>query len=263
MKFKRLFLVLFLITYSSIATFASVEVLGSLKHVHNAKPGDVLKGEIRIQNTEDIPQEVRIYQTDLLYNYQENTFYDEPGAHGRSNASWIGFSPKSLVMNPKESRLIQYEITVPFSDTLNGTFWSVLMVEGVTPIDPNQSGTLNIRTVTRYAIQITTEIVNRGLGLLKFLEPTLVSEGNKLYLAVDVKNDGSRYIAPDVTIEVFDASGSAVKVLSASKKGLYPSTSVRFKFDLEGLPARQNYQLMIVAAGQEEDVFGLEYTLYF
>lgn len=263
MKFTRLFLVLFLLTFSTVATYASVEVLGSLKHVHNAKPGDILKGEIRIQNTEETPQEVRIYQTDLLYNYQENTFYDEPGAHRRSNASWIGFSPKTLVLNPKESRVIQYEITVPVSDTLNGTYWSVMMVEGVVPVDPNRTGTLNIRTVTRYAIQVTTEIANRGIGLLKFLEPTLVSEGNKLYLAVDVKNEGGRYIAPDVTIEVFDAAGTAVKVLSATKKGLYPSTSVRFKFDLEGLPARQNYQLMIVAAGQEEDVFGLEYTLYF
>jgi len=263
MKFTRLFIVLFLITFSTVATYASVEVLGSLKHVHNAKPGDILKGEIRIQNTEETPQEVRIYQTDLLYNYQENTFYDEPGAHNRSNASWIGYNPKTLVLNPKESRVIQYEIRVPVSDTLNGTYWSVMMVEGVSPIDPNQTGTLNIRTVTRYAIQITTEIANRGTGMLKFLEPTLVSEGNKLYLAVDVKNEGGRYIAPDVTIEVFDAAGTAVKVLSAPKKGLYPSTSVRFKFDLEGLPARQNYQLMIVAAGQEEDVFGLEYTLYF
>lgn len=263
MKFTKIFLALFLITYSSVATFASVEVLGSLKHVHNAKPGDVLKGEVRIQNTEDTPQEVRIYQTDLLYNFRENTFYDEPGAHGRSNASWIGFSPKTLVLNPKESRIIQYEIKIPLSDTLNGTYWSIMMVEGVVPVDPNQSGTLNIRTVTRYAIQISTEIANRGVGVLSFLEPTLISEGNKLFLAVDVKNDGSRYIAPEVSIEVFDAAGTAVKVLSAPKKGLYPSTSVRFKFDLEGLPARQNYQLMIVAAGQEEDVFGLEYTLYF
>ena len=263
MKICRLFLFLSLFIVLSLNSNASIEVLGSLKYVHNGKPGDVIKGEIRIQNNDDTDQEVKVYQTDLLYNLEEKTFYDEPGSTNRSNALWMQFSPKSVIVKAKEVRIIQYEITVPKSDTLKGTYWSVLMIEGVIPIDPNQKGDLNIRTVTRYAIQVVTEIADKGKGSLKFMEPTLITEGKKIFLAIDLVNNGDHYIAPEVSIELFDDKGTSVKVITAPKKGLYPSTSTRFRIDLDGIPGNTTYKAMIVAAGQESDVFGLEYTLYF
>ncbi|MHC1689900.1 MAG: hypothetical protein AB9833_03615 [Bacteroidales bacterium] len=263
MKICRFLLFFSFLAFFPLSSSASVEVLGSLKHVHNGKPGDVITGEIKIQNNDNTEQEVKVYQTDLLYNLEENTFYDEPGSHKRSNAPWIQFSPKTVILKAKEIRTIQYEITLPQTDTLKGTYWSVIMVEGVVPIDPSQKGTLSIRTVTRYAIQIISEIADKGRGELKFLEPTLITEGGNLFLAIDLINNGDHYIAPEVSIEVFDEAGTSVKTVTIPRKGLYPTTSSRFKFDLAGLPAKKNYQLMIVAAGQENDVFGLEYTLYF
>jgi hypothetical protein len=263
MKICRLFFFLPLFIFLPLISTASVEVLGSLKHIHNGKPGDVIKGEIKIQNNDNTDQEVKVYQTDLLYNLQDNTFYDEPGSHKRSNAHWIQYSPKSVILKAKEVRIIQYEITLPQIDTLKGTYWSVLMVEGVVPIDPNQKGDLSIRTVTRYAIQVVTEIADKGKGSLKFMEPTLIKEGAKLFLAIDLVNNGDHYISPDVSIELFDEKGKSVKVINAMKKGLYPTTSTRFRFDLEGIPGGKTYQAMIVAAGLENDVFGLEYTLFF
>jgi hypothetical protein len=256
--------VLSLLLFISLSASASVEVIGSLKHIQNANPGEVIKGEIKIQNNDLTDQEVRVYQTDLLYNFQEQTFYDEPGGNKRSSAGWIQFSPKSVILKGKETRNIEYEITIPQNDSLIGTYWSVLMVEGVTPIDPTQKGDLSIRTVTRYAIQIVTEMVNKGKGSLKFIEPTLIKgEDNKLFLAVDLTNDGDHYISPEVSMELYDEAGTSVKVITAPKKGLYPTTSTRFKLDLEGLPPKKTYTAMIVAAGQDNDVFGLEYTLYF
>lgn len=253
-----------LLLFLPFCAFASVEVIGSLKHVLTGNPGDVIKGEIRIQNNDQTDQEVRVYQTDLLYNLQENTFYDEPGGNKRSNAGWVQFSPKTVVLKSKESRNIEYIITVPKNDSLRGTYWSVLMVEGVTPIDPTQKGDLNIRTVTRYAVQLVTEMTNKGTGTLKFLEPTLIrTDDKKLFLAIDLINQGDHYISPEITMELYDEAGTLVKTITAPKKGLFPTTSTRFKLDLEGLPSKKTYTAMIVAAGSENDVFGLEYTLYF
>ena len=138
------------------------------------------------------------------------------------------------------------------------------MIEGVTPIDPNQKGDLSIRTVTRYAVQIVTEMTDKGNGSLKFLEPTLIrKEDKKLFLAVDLINNGDHYISPEVSIELYDETGTSVKTIAVPKKGLYPTTSTRFMLDLEGLPSKKTYKAMIVAAGSDNDVFGLEYTLYF
>ena len=262
-KHKYVFFLTFLLILP-LNIYASVEVIGSLKQVHVSNPGDVVKGQITIQNSDPTDQEVRIYQTDMMFNFQDQTYYDEPGLNKRSNAPWIQFSPKTVILKGKETRNIEYEIRVPSIDSINGTYWSVVMIEGVAPIDPNQSGNLSIRTVTRYAVQLVNELANKGKGQLKFYEPTLVkTEDNKLILAIDILNDGQHFISPELSMEFFDEAGSLVKKMSVPRKGIYPNTSVRFKFDLAGIPAKKTYTTMIVAAGQDNDVFGLEYTLFF
>lgn len=263
MKAIKLFFACIFLSVLPLLSIASIEVVGSLKHIHKGMQGDVYKGEIKLQNSDDIDQEVRIYQTDLLYNFEDFTFYDEPVTHNRSNAKWMQYSPKTVIVKGNETIYIQYEISIPKSDTIKGTYWSVLMVEGVLPIDPDEPGQLNIKTVTRYAIQIVTEIADMGIGKLEFLEPTLITEGDQLFLAIDIVNTGEHYIVPDVSIELFDEAGESVKVIKAPKKGLFPTTSARYRFNLEGIEGEKTYQTLIIAAGEDEDVFGLEYTLYF
>lgn len=253
--------------FVSITCDASVEVIGSLRHAFTCSPGQTVSGQIRIQNSDPIDQEVRVYQTDYLYNYLDQTFYDEPGVENgnkRTNAAWVDYSPKTVILKGKESINIDYQITVPAIDTINGTYWSIIMVEGVDPIDPTQTGQLNIRTVTRYAVQLVNEVTNRGEGKLTFMEPTLIRpDTSTLFLAVDLLNEGDRYISPELNMELYDDEGTLVKKLSLDRKGLYPQTSVRFRFNLEGIPSKKTYTAMIIAAGQDDDVFGLEYTLYF
>ena len=263
MKTIKLFFACILFSVLPLLSIASIEVVGSLRHIHKGMQGDVYKGEIKIHNSDDLDQEVRIYQTDLLYNFEDFTFYDEPVTHNRSNAKWMQYSPKTVIVKGNETIYIQYEISIPQSDTIKGTYWSVLMIEGVIPIEPDQPGQLNITTVTRYAIQIVTEIADKGIGELEFLEPTLITVDDQLFLAIDIVNTGDHYIVPEVSIELFDEAGESVKVIKAPKKGLFPTTSARFRFNLEGIEGEKTYQTLIIAAGQDEDVFGIEYTLYF
>lgn len=263
MKKLKHFFACITISLVPMLSYSSIEVVGSLKHISNGSPGDTIKGEIKLHNSDELDQEVRIYQTDLLYNFEDYTFYDEPVTHDRSNAKWIEYSPKTVIVKGNETSYVQYEIIIPYSNTLNGTYWSILMVEGVNPIDPEQKGELNINTVTRYAIQMVTEINNKGKGELTFLNTTLISEGKDLYLAVDIQNTGEHYIAPEVSMELFDETGKSVKLITAPKKGLYPKTSARFRLNLEGIESKKTYQSFIIADGKEDDVFGLEYVLYF
>jgi len=65
MKTTKLFLTFLLISIFPLISIASIEVVGSLRHVHKGMRGDVYKGEIKINNSGDTDQEVKIYQTDL------------------------------------------------------------------------------------------------------------------------------------------------------------------------------------------------------
>ena len=242
-------------------SFGAIEIIGSATHKHSGIQGDTYTGVITMRNLADTDQEVRIYQTDFLYNWEGQSFYDEPISHNRSNAGWIEYSPKFIILKAQETQNIQYEVKIPENDSLTGTYWSLLMVEGVNPIDPDKEGQLNIRTTTRYAIQIVTNIGNTGIGELLFMQPTLTVEGNKLFLDVIMENIGERLISPEVSAEFFDETGKSVKVFEAPINGMYPTTSALFRFKIEGIEPDKTYQVLIIADGGNDDVFGLETTL--
>lgn len=120
---------------------------------------------------------------------------------------------------------------------------------------------MNIHESIRYAIQIVTNIGQTGTGQLEFQQPGVVTEGEKRFFDFILLNTGERFISPDVSMELFDAeTGESVKVIKAPKNGIYPTTSTKWRFPLEGLPAK-TYKAVIVADGAGEDVFGLEYTI--
>lgn len=111
-KHNCFFITLVVTLFASSISMASVEVIGSLKQSFTSNPGDVAKGQIIIQNSEETDQEVRIYQTDMLYNYQDQTFYDEIGSNKKTNGNWIQYSPKTVLLKAKETRNIDFELSL-------------------------------------------------------------------------------------------------------------------------------------------------------
>ncbi len=259
---KNILLPIFCFILFPLVSKASIEVLGALSNIHTGKPGDSYTEIIKVRNNSDIEQEVKIYQTDYSFNYQGKSFYNEPGSQIRSNARWIEFNPKVTILKGKETRNIQYSVIIPSTDILVGTYWSMLMIEGVNQINPEHKRMLNIQQSFRYAIQIVTNIGNTGLGMLEFQHPNVVIEGDKTYFDLDLLNTGQRMISPVVSMEIFDEkTAKSVKVIRNSQKVIYPTTSKKFKFLLEGIPTGKTYKAVIVADGSGDDVFGLEYTI--
>ncbi len=262
MKSINYFLVFIVLWILPLYTFCAVEVLGSTIHKHTGISGDTYTGTIKIHNNGDNEQEVRIYQTDYLFNWEGQSFYDKPVSHNRSNAGWIKYSPNSVIFKAKETQYIQYEVKIPKNDSLKGTYWSLMMVEGVRSINP-ESGQLNISTTSRYAVQIVTSIGNSNIGELRFMKPSLTVDAGNVFLDVAMENTGERLISPKVTAEFFDETGTSVKVFEAPKNGMYPTCSSLFRFRIEGIEGKKTYQVIIIADGGNDDVFGLETSLNF
>jgi hypothetical protein len=262
MKVGKILVAIILASLFPSHLFAGIEVIGSIVYKYSAQKGETYSIIIKVHNNGNSDQEVSIYQNDYLYNYTGSSFYNEPGTNNRSNASWIQFASKRLLLRGKESQNVLLEITVPQDDILVGTYWSLVMVEGIRPIDPNAKGQLNIHESIRTAVQIITNIGKTGTGELEFQQPGIVADGDKLFFDFILLNTGERLISPDVSMELFDAeTGESVKVLRAPKNGMYPTTSTKWRFPLEGLPTKKTYIAIIVADGSGDDLFGLEYTL--
>lgn len=255
------FLIFFLSIIFNTSVFSSIVVVNGLTHIHNVNEGQVVRGHIEVQNAGFENKAVRVYQKDYLFSHEGEVYYNEPGSNFRSNADWIDFSPSYLELEPQQKAVINYEITIPTGVELTGSYWSVLMVEGILPISPElpQNG-LNISTIMRYAVQMVTNLGDSGKNNLEFVEAKLDKVDGQRVGSIALVNSGERLLIPEVSIELFNGEGKSVSVIKAPKKKIYPGTSTRFYLDLADLP-KGEYQAIVLADCSEEDVFGLNLSL--
>ncbi len=268
MKFKistisALLLLRLAIPYAGEAGLAIVDGLTRERMV---KVGEKHQGVIFVRNTGEETQEAKLYQTDYQFFFDGRSIYDDPGNTPRSNADWIVFSPKRLTIPPQEEVAVNYTIIVPDDKSLVGTYWSMLMVEGISKGSLEASmlgqGALGIRQVVRYGIQMVTHIGDSGLGKLEFLDVNLLKEGDKKLLKIDIENVGERWLKPLLWVELYNQQGNSIGRFEGGRLRVYPGTSVRYEVDLSQV-LKGEYRALVVADCGGDDLFGATYTLKF
>jgi len=271
MKLKIAFMALLFCLLIPCMAEALVSIVGGLSHEKGAKPGEVYRGIIFLQNPGEEPQEVKLYQPDYIFFCDGTNIYGEPGENPRSNAKWITFSPERVVIQPKDRTEVHYTVRLPDDKALVGTYWSMIMVEGIGKSSPEAEAAKPltdkpkavVRTVVRYGIQMVTNIGNIGTRKLKFLETKLLKEDDeKKILQVDVENVGERFLRPSLWTELYDEKGNYIGRFEGARLRTYPSTSVRFRIDLSTVP-KGKYKALVVADCGGDDLFGATYDLVF
>jgi hypothetical protein len=185
----------------------------------------------------------------------------------------VTFSPSYLVLPAMSTLAVNYTVTVPRDTSgqkLAGTYWSMLMVEGIPKGSAESSiprkdlkAQMGILQTIRYGIQIVSTIANTGSKQVQFLNTKLVAtkEDTKA-LQVDIENTGDLGMRPEVTVELFDSAGVSRGKFSGIKYRIYPGTSVRQVIDL-GNPPAGTYKALVVLDAGGDDIFGAQYTLKF
>jgi hypothetical protein len=259
--FKRFFTAGFIFLLSILYTNANIVVLNGLTHENRAQPGETYRGSIQIQNTGKNDKSVRVYQRDYWFSYTGESKHDPAGTMARSNAGWISYNPELVTLDSSEVTTIDFEVTIPDNDTLRGTYWSVIMVEGITPPDTTQieSG-VRINTAIRYAVQIITNIGSTGVSDLQFLGLELARENEDNVLHVAVENTGERILRPEMNLELFDESGNTVGVIKSDPRKIFPGTSVMSTLVLEGIKPG-NFNGVLVADCDEDRLYGTNLSL--
>lgn len=146
-------------------------------------------------------------------------------------------------------------MTAPEKSDLTGTYWSIIMVEGMAPPDTTktQKG-VSINTVLRYAIQVISHIGSTGSQDLQFPKLNMVKENGNL-LQVDIENTGERAVRPEVSLELFNENGISQGIIQTDPKRIYPGTSIRSTLKLDGVKPGK-YSGILVAKCDEEHIFG-------
>ncbi len=263
---------LFLVSMLASCLTAQVSIIGELSQDKDALPGDVYTGTIVIRNDTNEPQEAKVYQTDYTFQFNGTNNYGEPGVFPRSNAKWIAFSPAYVTLPPQGTMAVNFTVTVPKDTThkLIGTYWSMLMVEGIqkgsaeSSIRPKDAkAQMGIMQTIRYGIQIATSIAKTGTKKIQFVGHDVIKkEGGKRILQIDIENTGEIAMRPDVYVELFDEQGKSLGKYPGIKYRIYPGTSVRQSIDVSSV-APGTYKALIVVDAGGDDVFGAQYALKF
>jgi hypothetical protein len=256
-----------LIILIPIGSRANIVVVGGLTREINIKKldGNTSQGIIILKNMSEESQEAKIYQTDYEFFYDGRNNYGEPGKMARSNANWITFTPKQLIVPANGISEVNYSIKIPNDKALIGTYWSLIMIEEVPKVPPElESGKnemkLGIQAKKRYAFQIVTNIGDTSVISLNFISVKLIKEGEKRIFQIDMENVGEKWAKPLLYIELYNEAGNYIGKFDGEKKRIYPGTSVRFNIDLSELP-KGKYKAMVMADCGGDDIFGATYNL--
>ena len=243
---------------------AQIAVVGSTVEEHTAAPGQSYEGTILIRNLTKEPQSARIYQTDYLFFADGTSHFDAAASTPRSNATWIKPSATSIVIPPLGEMTLGYTITVPAIDTLRGTYWSALMVEG-TPTAPPAAASkqVGIGAVVRYAVQLATHLPATGSRKVAFMNQTLSTDsaGHRV-VELEVQNVGDRGYRPSMWVELYDSTGTLRGRREQQRGLLYPGTSLKQRFVFDTLPAGP-YKAVVFADTGDDAVFATQYKLEF
>jgi len=245
-----------------VRVYGGITVIGSLTHEKVCHPGQTYEGQIIILNSGDQEEEVRLYQTDYRFFCDGTTNYDAPGQSPRSNSEWLEFSPSRFRIPPNEQTTVRYRITVPESQALIGTYWSVLMVEPVPAAIPaSMTGkSVGIATLMRYGVQMISHIGYTGNRQIQFINTQLVRQDSLRLLQVDIENIGTKLARPLVWVELFSSDGISMGAVEGAAFRVYPGTSVRHHIELPAIEAGE-YKALIVADCGDDDLFGINYSI--
>lgn len=252
---KFITLLVIVLIFLSGYTFGNIVVLNGLTHENSALPGETYRTQIEIQNVSQFEKGVKIYQRDYWYQYNGETRHDAPGTLERSNGNWISYQPELMNLAPNEKAVINIEITIPDKEGLNGSYWSVMMVEGVVPPDTVANKGVSITTAIRYAVQLISNIGTTGKTELGFVGLELDKQEKLNLLNVFVENKGERILKPELSLELFDEEGNSVGIFKAEKRKTLPGTSIQISLQLVGIKSGE-YSGVIVADCGNEDLFG-------
>jgi hypothetical protein len=248
---------------SILPGYSRITIDGETEGRFRVKPGDTAKGSIFVRNIGNKTSDVKIYQTDYLFDCEGNDTYGDPGNDKRSNARWVTFSPERINIEPGTVAEVRYEINVPKDAELRGVYWSMLMIEDQgEPVDITkiQDG-IGIKQIFRFGIQIITSILtnpgNADLSILKL--ETVKNQDGKIKLNVDLKNTGETLIIPKVYAEIYDFQGKLIGKFDAEQMRIFPETSIRSIIELANLPPGK-YKSLIIADGGEDNIFGTRYN---
>jgi len=243
------------VLFLSMSGFSKVLVLSGLTNVGSANPGEVVEGEVLLQNIGDKEERILIYLKDLVQDCHTATSYAPVGTHSRSSGNWIELNASDKVLAPMEEFSLKYNVKIPEENSLHGSYWSILMVEIVDPIKEDQLDYgIAMDSKIRYGIQLITNIGVEETSVIEFAGVELNQRDSGHVLLATAENISEFMVTPTLVLEVYNQNAELVLKTEVPFKKVYPKSCKTFELPIQNLE-KGDYDALLVA-DYGKDLFG-------
>ena len=247
---------------------AAIHISSGLYQESTLKVGQTTQNRLSIQNLGDEAQTVLLYQRDELFDEGLSTFLPV-GSNERSNASWIALETERLLVPAQTTLAVPYQLRVPIDDQLQGSYWSVVMVQAETAdwleITSDAQSGVAIQQTFRTAVRVVTHLDSEPQP-----EPVLsldqsairLNDDGQVRLDLYLANLGVLGLHLKVFAEVIGATGQSLGRFSPryDRVRLLPTSEATRTIDLPDL-AGGRYEIILVAENHDGQLFGARYVL--
>ena len=240
---------------------ASVSVTNGLEQRFALSPAERVEGHILLKNHADQPMRVMAYVRDYRVDLAGQHF-PEANSHERSNATWIEFTPREHVLPAQAQGRIDFVLQAP-ENREAGTYWSVLMVEGIREGEQDSARDPGVYVENRFrtAVRLQTHLHGPYEPGLNFLERRLIHSPQGRIFRLDMENAGDIELRLHLWAELFTANGRSLGRFELGQVGLLPMAQRSIDWDLPELGAG-SYELLLVADHLQEHIFAAQYQLH-
>lgn len=253
----------FLLLFTFFIGKANIVINNGLTHSYDSKPGSTIKGTIEVQNIGESERRIIIYKEDLLRGCDGKELKVDSLSHDRSSISWMTLGEFEKVLEPNEKFIIPYEMVVPSDNSLNGSYWNMILVEMAEAIDKNKDHRgISVSTKMRYGIQVITDIKTTDESVSKvsgeeiqFSNFNKYKEGDINVIQVQLMNQSIFRVNVNLVVDMMNADGETVKTIELNPKKIYPNSCSTFDLYMEGVEPG-TYDAVIVA-DYGSDLFGI------
>ena len=234
-----------------------LNLLDTFHHTHYAGKGAEISGVISMANTGDEVLKVKVYLQDFSMRLRKEPLFTDPGLLERSNAGWIHLPYTYFEIPPFTRFPIPYTLNVPKDPGLQGSYWSVIMIESAEDAFATSFDGTSMQVAKRFAYQTIVRVGDQGIYRLNILGQKIEVLKETKWLVFDVENSGTLTIRAQPFIELIDGGGKLCGSFSCSRQMMHPLCSSQFYIDLSSVPLG-NYQARVVFKQNEDTVLTSE-----
>ncbi|RIA08550.1 hypothetical protein OE09_0365 [Flavobacteriaceae bacterium MAR_2010_72] len=234
---------------------ANVVIINGLTHSFSGVSGQTFQGQIMLANTSNVDQRVTFDLSEAIYTCADGRVFTKETMHENSSTNWFESSTMDKVLAPKEKYIYKYSITIPNDATLNGSYWTTLMVNVDKPIREEVVSSIGLDTKIRYAIRLLTDVNVKEEVDIDFegVNLSINSVNRKRQLEIKVLNQSIFIENVKLSLEIFDTYGNLLLDTETKRAKVFPEVCRDFIIDVSKLP-QGTYQCVVMADSRDEYV---------